>query len=701
MQIDGKSRLANGLLKQSIAIVTLAILTLLTLDIMMDYKNHQDNAEQQLEQKLTLVRTAMASAVNDAEFKTTEQMLAQIMRDPRILKAYILTPDAERFGNVLRQQGVDDSVKGAERRLNLIHPDLDRLVGTLVLQIDERPLLGSFVKRSIAISSLSILLITLIGCFLYFLFEQKISRPFSEVLGHLNLAKQQGKLSEITPDAKHANNEIGHWLSLTNHLLDDLREERSKQSAAKAHASKLRRFDELTDLPNQEYFHQQLRQRIKVAASQEQKPVLMILGVDDFSDVNQQFGTEVGDKLLIAITKRINRLQTQNEFLARLSGDQFALLFEHVEHSYDAGRLAQSLLHSLTRPFSIDNHRVEISASIGIALYPQDARSAETLMACAAKAMREAKKEGRNQYQYYLASTDAHMRRRKKMEDALRNAARTGQLSLTYQPQFDLFAQQVSGAECLIRWYHPDFGQVSPDEFIPLAEKSNLIIPIGAWVLNNACEQLAEWQRSGQENFTMAVNVSAVQLKHPTLVSTVEQALKDSGIDPSTLVLEITETAVIDDINSSIDKLYELKKLGVKLALDDFGTGYSSLNYLKRLPIDKLKIDKSFLDEATDHHRDQLIIKSIVQLARNLELLVVAEGVEEYAQHEFLTDLKCAFGQGYFYSPPLKVKEFREMIFDSQFIDTTSNIHFRKRQSEIDDSYTRLSVDELAKEYNL
>jgi EAL domain-containing protein (putative c-di-GMP-specific phosphodiesterase class I) len=242
-----------------------------------------------------------------------------------------------------------------------------------------------------------------------------------------------------------------------------------------------------------------------------------------------------------------------------------------------------------------------------------------------------------------------------------------------YQPKFNILDNRVCGAEALIRWKHPEFGMVSPDEFIPIAESSSLIIPIGAWVIQHACAQLAEWHKMGHEQFQVAVNLSAVQLKQPGILATIEAGIREHNIPPANLVLEITETAVIDDIERSIEVLNDLHTLGVSIAMDDFGTGYSSLNYLKRLPLHQIKIDKSFIDDVGKYPKDDMIIQSIIQLAHNLNLRVVAEGVETYSQHEFLMGLRCQEGQGYFYSPPMRSQEFQELIFDNQFISTDSN----------------------------
>ena len=673
MPIARQNQLATRLLRQSLAIIWFTILALLAVDIMVDYQTHRSDTIQQIQRQVSLIKPSLAIAINENNSNQEQQLLRQLLADQRIYRAKIVDQQNKLIGSSIRQSIVITEKQRLESFQHSISSETYSGGAILMLELDMQTAADSFFRRSIAMAIITILAVSFIAALLYLLFERRLTLPMHKLIRLLDNKQDAGKIANLPKLKGHEKDEIGRWISTTNQLLVSVREIRSKESEAKANASRLRRFDELTDLPNRQYFHQQLRQRVNLAKSFGQKPALLVFGMDGFSAINARYSNAIGDKLLVAVTQRLSKYRGQSQFISRISGDQFAILCEHISNSYDAGQLAQSFLHTLARPFGIGNQNIQISASVGIALFPQDGKNAEMLMANADKAMLQAKKEGRNQYQYYLASTDAKMRRRKTLEDALRIAPKTKQLSLVYQPQFNLGKKTVCGAEALIRWNHPEFGMVSPNEFIPIAEDSNLIIPIGAWVLQNACQQLAKWHAKGEKTFQVAVNLSAVQLKQPGILRVIESAIETNKINPSTLVLEITETAIIDNIDASIKTLEEIHKLGVKIALDDFGTGYSSLNYLKRLPLNKIKIDKSFIDDVTENQRDGMIVQSIIQLAHNLEFSVVAEGVETFSQHQFLAVLDCKEGQGYFYSPPLKTGEFEKLIFDNKFINTEEN----------------------------
>ena len=673
MPIARPKQLATRLLRQSLAIIWFITIALLVVDIIVDYQTNRFDTIEQIQRQVSLIENSLANSLAEENTTKTQSLLLQLLSDQRIYRAKFFNAQGLAFGQSVRQAVILTENNLLESFEYVIHSSSGASAAKLMLELDMQQAAESFIRRSIAMAILTILAVSLIATLLYLLFERRLTRPMHQLIRLLDAKQAIGK-AESLPELKgHKEDEIGRWIATTNQLLRSVREIRSKQSEATANASRLRRFDELTDLPNRHYFHQQLRQRVNLAKTMQQNPALLVFGMDGFSAVNARYGNAIGDKLLMAVTQRLSQHRGQSQFISRIAGDQFALLCEHIANSYDAGQLAQSLLHSLSRPFGINEQRIQISASVGIALFPQDGKTAEQLMANADKAMQQAKKEGRNQYQYYLASTDAKMRRRKILEDALRTAPKTGQLSLVYQPQFNLIEKKVSGAEVLLRWKHPELGMVSPNEFIPIAEDSSLIIPIGAWVLHNACQQLAKWHAKGETHFQVAVNLSAVQLKQPGIIRLIENAIEEHRIDPATLVLEITETAVIDNIEASVKTLELIHQLGVKIALDDFGTGYSSLNYLKRLPLNKIKIDKSFIDEVTEKQRDGMIVQSIIQLAHNLQLSVVAEGVETFAQHEFLQLLDCKEGQGYFYSPPLKSEEFEALIFENEFIRTEEN----------------------------
>ena len=655
------------LLRQSLAVIWTIIIGLLIVDIIVDYKTHRTEINAQFNAQTSLLQPSIATAISNNQTSEARQLLVQLLSDERVYRARLLTPEGKVAVNARKQTA--DSISATTSEQYRFDVPVEGQNYGLVIDVDLMSVDESFVRRSVAMTIITILAMTLISILLYLLYEQKLSKPLRYLLRQLD-QRESGNLNAIKPLPKHDNDEIDHWIEQTNRLLETVRQVHMKQSEARAEASRLRRFDELTDLPNRSYFLQQLKQRIQIAKSHKQQPALLLFGLDGFSNVNSKYGTAIGDKLLVAVTQRMRKHRGQSQFLSRLAGDQFVILCEDIEHSYEAGQLAQSLLHAISRPFGINEKQLQISASVGIAIYPQDAKSADELIEHADQAMQQAKSQGRNQYQYYLASTDAKMRRRKALQDALRNAPKTGQLSLLYQPKFNILETKVCGAEALIRWNHPEYGMVSPDEFIPIAESSSLIIPIGAWVLQHACKQLAKWQKMGHENFQVAVNLSAVQLRQPGILNLIESAIREYGITPANLVLEITETAIIDDIQSSIDVLNDMHTLGVSIAMDDFGTGYSSLNYLKRLPLHQIKIDKSFIDDVGKFKKDDMILQSIIQLAHNLDLKVVAEGVETYSQHEFLASHQCLEGQGYFYSPPLRSQEFQELIFDNRFITT-------------------------------
>ncbi|MCP4413998.1 MAG: EAL domain-containing protein [Gammaproteobacteria bacterium] len=669
MSVARPKQLANRLLRQSLAVIWVIIIILLAVDIMVDYKTHNSDTKAQIQRQVNLIESAILGTMVENNSTELRQLFLQLLGDKRIYRAKLVDTNNRIVGQPIRQ-AVAIPENQTQRYEYPIQSAAGLVTGTLLIDLDMQQSADSFIRRSIAMTIITILAVSLIAALLYLLFERKLTFPINQLLRLMDKEYKDNQLKDLPYLKNHRDDEIALWIDNTNKLLHSVRKFRSKEFEAKANASRLRRFDELTDLPNRQFFIQHFSQRLNLAKSIDQKPALLIFGLDGFSIVNEKYGNTIGDKLLLAVTKRLSRHRGQTQFISRITGDQFALLCEHVNNSYDASQLAQSMIHGLAKPFGINDQKIQISASVGIALYPQDGKSVELLMVNANKAMQQAKKEGRNRYQYYLASTDAKMRRRKILEDALRTAPKTGQLSLVFQPQFSLLEKKVMGAEALIRWRHPEFGMVSPDEFIPIAEDSSLIIPIGAWVLQKACEQLSNWLNKGEKSFQIAVNLSAVQLKQPGIIKLIETAIKNHNIDPGNLVLEITETSIIDDINTSVSTLEKIHDLGVKIALDDFGTGYSSLNYLKKLPLNKLKIDKSFIAEVTEKQRDGMILQSIIQLAHNLELSVVAEGVETFPQHEFLHNLDCGEGQGYFYSPPLKSREFEELIFDNKFIST-------------------------------
>ncbi|MEJ6655146.1 MAG: bifunctional diguanylate cyclase/phosphodiesterase, partial [Pseudomonas sp.] len=405
--------------------------------------------------------------------------------------------------------------------------------------------------------------------------------------------------------------------------------------------------------------------RILAEAHRRQRSVAVLCcGLDDFKEVNEKFGYQVGDRVLIAVAERLRAHSGRLASIARLGGDQFALVVPDVDEPYEVAELAQQMLEELGQPLLIDKHQITIQASVGITLFPEDGRDAGKLLQKAEQTMMLAKVRSRNRYQFYIASVDSKMRARRELASSLREALSRNEFHLVYQPQVTLADHRVVGVEALLRWHHPDRGLVSPDLFIPLAEQSGAIIAIGEWVLDQACRQLREWHDAGRTHLRMSVNLSTVQLHHPDLSMMVTQVLQRHALPSNSLELEVTETGLMEDIHAAARHLNNLKHTGVLIALDDFGTGYSSLSYLRRLPLDKIKIDKSFTRDLLSDSGDQNIVRVIIQLGRNLNMQVIAEGVESLEQQAYLQQEGCHEGQGYFYSRPLPAAALIEWLDD-------------------------------------
>ncbi|MGB8954001.1 MAG: EAL domain-containing protein [Tumebacillaceae bacterium] len=436
-------------------------------------------------------------------------------------------------------------------------------------------------------------------------------------------------------------------------------------TAKKAKEDQMRRmafFDILTDLPNRMMFEEQLQKEIEQARVEGQKLAVMFMDLDRFKMINDTFGHGIGDRLLQAVAERLNSCVQRDHAFARISGDEFTLILPNIAEAEDAIHVAQHILDTLERPFMLEGNELFITTSIGISLYPCDGLDIESLVKNADTAMYRAKEQGRNNYQLYRTAMNEHIIHRVTMETDLRKALERGEFELYYQPQVNVRSRNLIGLEALVRWNHPTRGLVLPSEFIPLAEETGLIVPLGEWVLQTACQQVKHWQSNGFPNMRAAVNLSARQFQRDDLVGTVERVLKETGLDPKCLDLEITESVTMHNVDRAIITLNELKNLGIHISLDDFGTGYSSLSYLKHFPIHMLKIDRSFVRDITTDPDDAAIATSIIAMAHSLKLNVIAEGVETEDHLEYLLQQGCTEMQGYLFSPPLPVAKVEEWL---------------------------------------
>ena len=420
--------------------------------------------------------------------------------------------------------------------------------------------------------------------------------------------------------------------------------------------------DPLTNLPNRLLFGDRLDHALQRAHREQQQLAILFLDLDRFKNINDSLGHPVGDQLLQGVAQRISDTIREEDTLARLGGDEFIILVEDVHSAQDVALLAQKLMQVFRTPILVAGHELQPTLSLGISLYPRDGKESAVLIRNADAAMYRAKEEGRNGYQFYTEELTTAVFERLTLETALRNALRNNEFVLHYQPQYALPDGRLTGAEALIRWQHPQMGLVYPDKFIPLAEDCGLIVAIGDWVLQTACAQLQQWRQAGMSLGRMSVNVSGRQFQHGQIVAAVESALQKIQCGPQSLELEITESMIMQEPEQTITLLNDLKALGVSIAIDDFGTGYSSLSYLKKLPVDKLKVDRSFVRDIPHDTNDETITRAVIALAQSLQLTVIAEGIETDEQLSFLKSLNCCEGQGYLFSRPLSAEAFGKLL---------------------------------------
>jgi diguanylate cyclase (GGDEF)-like protein/PAS domain S-box-containing protein len=436
-------------------------------------------------------------------------------------------------------------------------------------------------------------------------------------------------------------------------------------STARALSSKmvhLAQHDSVTDLPNRTLLKDRLTQAIASACRHRQELAVMFLDLDRFKHINDSLGHAIGDRVLQSVAQRLRACVRASDTVSRQGGDEFVILLSQLTHAQDAAVSASKILAALAMPHRIDQHELHLSASIGIVTYPDDGTDAETLMKHADFAMYHAKDAGRNNYQFFELDMTERAVERQCLENGLHHALERREFELYYQPKMNLATGAVIGVEALIRWRHPERGLVSPAQFIPIAEECGFIVPIGRWALREACRQGRAWQHAGLEPVRIAVNISAVELRARDFVAGVRTILTETGLHPRCLELELTETFLMQDSKSTVGVLQALKAMGLHLALDDFGTGFSSLSYLKRFPIDTLKIDQSFVRDVTTDADDASIVSAVISMGKSLHMQVVAEGVETRAQLEFLQELSCPEGQGYYFSPPVVAAKFAQLM---------------------------------------
>jgi diguanylate cyclase len=431
--------------------------------------------------------------------------------------------------------------------------------------------------------------------------------------------------------------------------------------SAEAHLDYLAHIDSVTGLPNRHAFNEQLTLALSRVDEQGGSVGLLLLDLDNFKVVNDTLGHQTGDALLMAASRRLMGNLRSGDVICRIGGDEFAVILQALNAQH-GDVIADKLLNALALPFDIEGREIYVSASIGISTYPHDATDIDTLTRNADTAMYQAKGKGKNTFEKFHPEQDQRAQKRLILETNLRKALERDELMLYYQPQISLADGRLEGLEALLRWKHPELGMISPAEFIPVAEESGLIIPIGRWVIRTACQQVAAWRKAGFGNVHVSVNLSVRQTRDAHLVRDIIHALRDAGMQPGQLELEITETALMENVHANVELLHRLQTEGIRLSIDDFGTGYSSMAYLKRFPIDQVKIDRTFVRDIPGDGDDEAITTAIIAMAHSLGLTVVAEGVETEEQLQFLRNVACDTMQGFYFAEPRRAEEVERFL---------------------------------------
>ncbi|MDF2642110.1 MAG: hypothetical protein K0R45_1382 [Pseudomonas sp.] len=676
MKLELKNSLSIKLLRVVLLSALLVGVVLSCAQIVFDaYKTRQTVASD-AGRILGMFRDPSTQAVYSLDREMGMQVIEGLFQDSAVRMASIghpnetLLAEKERPLKDTATRWLTDLILGQERSFTtqlIGRPPFNEYYGDLRITLDTATYGEGFLINAVIIFISGVLRALALGLVLYLVYHWLLTKPLSKIIDHLTSINPDRPSEHLLPLLKgHEKNELGVWVNTANQLLASIERNAYLRHEAENNLQRLAHSDFLTGLPNRLRLQTELDNILEEAGRAQRRVAVLCLGLDDFKGINEQFSYQSGDQLLLALADRLRAYSGQLGALARLGGDQFALVQPRIEQPYEAAELAQKILDEMEAPFALGEEKINLRGTIGITLFPEDGDSTEKLLQKAEQTMTLAKSRSRNRYQFYIASVDSEMRRRRELEKDLREALPRNQLHLVYQPQISYRDNRVMGVEALIRWQHPEHGMVPPDTFIPLAEKNGSIIAIGEWVLDQACRQLREWHDHGFSEVRMAVNLSTVQLHHSELPRVVNNLLQIYRLPPGSLELEVTETGLMEDISTAAQHLLSLRRSGALIAIDDFGTGYSSLSYLKSLPLDKIKIDKSFVQDLIEDDDDATIVRAIIQLGKSLRMQVIAEGVETLAQERYIIAEGCHEGQGYLYSKPLPARELLTYLRQNQ-----------------------------------
>ena len=683
MKLELKNSLSLKLLRVVLLSALIVGVVLSFAQIVFDAYKTRQAVDNEAHRILGMFRDPSTQAVYSLDREMGMQVIEGLFQHESVRMASIGHPNEPMLAEKSRDQvasptrWLTDQILGKEQSFTtklVGRGPYSEYYGDLSITLDTAPYGESFVTNSVVIFISGVLRAMAMGLVLYLVYHWLLTKPLSKIIEHLTNINPDRPSEHKLPMLKgNEKNELGLWINTANQLLSSIERNTNLRREAENSLLRMAQYDFLTGLPNRLQLQQQLDKILEDAGRLNRRVAVLCVGLDDFKGINEQFSYQTGDQLLLALSDRLRSHSGRLGALARLGGDQFALVQADIEQPYEAAELAQSVLDDLDNPFILDQQQVRLRATIGITLFPEDGDSTEKLLQKAEQTMTLAKSRSRNRYQFYIASVDSEMRRRRELEKDLRDALALNQLHLVYQPQVDYRDHRVVGVEALLRWQHPQHGLVPPDLFIPLAEQNGTIIPIGEWILDQTCRQLREWHDQGFNELRMAVNLSTVQLHHAELPRVVNNLMQVYRLPLRSLELEVTETGLMEDINTAAQHLLSLRRSGALIAIDDFGTGYSSLSYLKSLPLDKIKIDKSFVQDLLEDEDDATIVRAIIQLGKSLGMQVIAEGVETVEQEAYIIAQGCNEGQGYLYSKPLPARELTAYLKQARRLNSAAN----------------------------
>src|SRR5690554_592575 len=667
-----EQRLGYRILRWVLATAVICGVIISIVQVTLDAYRVANELELRAQQTISMVRDSAAQAIFSIDEVLAEQVLEGLFALEPVHLVAITHPDGEPLAyqtRPLQKSGfrpVTDPIFGAVKtyREPLLRSENPGVVyGHLQIRFDTAPLARSWLIRAAITFTASVALALILGIIIYVVFHLLLTRPLLRIVRSVQRVNpEQPDDHLIVLPIGHTADDLGFCVNATNNLLSSIGESQQRRVEAENRLSHLARYDQLTGLPSRDTFLEALSGEIPAARTQSRMLALMMCGIDDFKSVNDQCGFRTGDLILQTLAKRLSaHLPAQRFLLARLGSDQFVILERNLKNSFEAAESAEKILACVASPIEAGVHRLSLTSSIGIALYPLDAVKADRLLQHAEQTMALAKLSAHNHFQFYVASIDQQIRERKQLEKDLALALINNEFHLEFQPQVELATQKVIGAEALLRWQHPSGGAIPPDCFIPVAEANGLIVEIGRWVLDQACRQAALWASQGQ-SLRVAVNLSTVQLRQESIVEEILGALERHGVPASLLELEITETGFMANMTDAIRKLNLLRRAGIQISVDDFGTGYSSLTYLKKMPVQSLKIDKQFVRDLLLDEDDARIANIIIDLGNSLNLTVIAEGVETAEQAAYLARRGCHLVQGYYYSKPMRFEDFESFI---------------------------------------